>query len=149
MSIHIYLPFSVRLNGNIIFHPSPIPLPLPAIPPPIIRPFIFFSDLPTLPSPPLPPIPSSPSSPPSSPPSTLLLLCSLHQIGAVTFVAYEFTSDWLDSENKHKLEAIIIMRNRVAPIISLNASFQLALKRQLYFHQDLVYTYFSPVLFLK
>ncbi|TYH51494.1 hypothetical protein ES332_D10G279100v1 [Gossypium tomentosum] len=32
--------------------------------------------LPTLPSPPLPPIPSSPS----SPPSTLLLLCSLHQI---------------------------------------------------------------------
>ncbi|TYG51665.1 hypothetical protein ES288_D10G277700v1, partial [Gossypium darwinii] len=52
--------------------------------------------LPTLPSPPLPPIPSSPSSPPSSPPSTLLLLCSLHQIGAVTFVAYEFTSDWLE-----------------------------------------------------
>lgn len=39
--------------------------------------------------------------------------------------------------NKHKLEAIIITRKRVAPIIGLNASLQLALKRPHYFHQDL------------
>ncbi|XP_016703852.1 protein enabled homolog [Gossypium hirsutum] len=65
----------------------------PTIPPPITSAFNFLQTSPPLPSPPLPPILSSPSSPPPLPPSPLLLLCSLHQIGVVTFVAYEFTLD--------------------------------------------------------